>query len=313
MRQYLDLLDRALESEGGNLIGANHWRAEDVRPPYDELGDNVISLRNRRTEDIRRQYGVSEARLSDEIGSSNRTGVNALRLFAPQLRFDLRRGFPLLTTKKLHFHSIVHELLWFIRGETNIAYLKDNGVRIWNEWADDNGDLGPVYGSQWRRWRGADGEIDQLANVVEEIRNNPQSRRLIVSAWNAGEIDKMALPPCHLLFQFVVLNGSLNCQMYQRSADLFLGVPFNIASYALLTHLVAEVTGLQPGELVITFGDAHLYVNHIEQARLQLQRTPGELPTLQLTHRDDLFAFTYDDIRLLHYSAQPHIAAPVAV
>ena len=247
-------------------------------------------------------------------GESNRTGVNALRLFAPQLRFDLREGFPLLTTKKLHFHSIAHELLWFLRGDTNIRRLKENGVSIWDEWADENGDLGPVYGAQWRQWLTADNnKIDQLADVVERIKTDPHSRRLIVSAWNVGEIEKMALPPCHLLFQFFVEGRSLSCQMYQRSADLFLGVPFNIGSYALLTHLVAEVTDLEPAELVITFGDAHLYVNHIEQAKKQLQRKPGPLPTLHLEHRSSLFDFTYDDIRLDHYEAQPHIAAPVAV
>lgn len=231
------------------------------------------------------------------------------------MRFDLSEGFPLITTKKLHVRSIVHELLWFLRGDRNIAYLKMNGVRIWDEWADENGDLGPVYGSQWRSWPdGRGGHIDQIANVVAEIRRNPNSRRLIVSAWNPAMVDEMALPPCHCLFQFYVADGRLSCQLYQRSGDVFLGVPFNIASYALLTAMVAQVTGLEAGEFIHTLGDAHLYANHFEQARLQLTREPLPLPRLRLNPAvTDLFAFTFEDIAIEGYEAHGHIAAPVAV
>jgi thymidylate synthase len=245
----------------------------------------------------------------------DRTGTGTRSVFGHQMRFDLAEGFPLVTTKKLHLRSIVHELLWFLRGETNIAYLKANGVRIWDEWADENGDLGPVYGSQWRSWPdGKGGHIDQIAGVVDEIRRNPNSRRLIVSAWNPAMVDEMALPPCHCLFQFYVAEGRLSCQLYQRSGDVFLGVPFNIASYALLTAMVAQVTGLQPGEFVHTLGDAHLYSNHVEQARLQLSRDPLPLPRLRLDPEvKDLFAFTFEDIEIEGYEAHGHIAAPVAV
>jgi thymidylate synthase len=241
--------------------------------------------------------------------------MSPLRWYSWQLRFDLAAGFPLLTTKKLHLPSIVHELLWFLKGETNIAYLKDNKVRIWDEWADADGELGPVYGKQWRRWSGGDGsEIDQIQWVVDEIKRNPDSRRLIVSAWNVADLPKMALMPCHTLFQFYVANGKLSCQLYQRSGDIFLGVPFNIASYALLTHMVAQACGLGVGDFVHTLGDAHLYSNHYEQAREQLSRTPRPLPALRLNPEvRDLFAFTYDDIGFEDYDPLPPIKAPVAV
>jgi thymidylate synthase len=245
----------------------------------------------------------------------DRTGTGTRSVFGRQLRFDLSDGFPLLTTKKLHLRSIIHELLWFLKGETNIAYLNANGVTIWDEWADANGDLGPVYGSQWRSWPDYQGgHIDQIANVIEAIKRNPNSRRLIVSAWNPAEVDEMALPPCHCLFQFYVANGRLSCQLYQRSADIFLGVPFNIASYALLTAMVAQATGYQPGEFVHTLGDAHLYANHFEQARLQLTREPLPLPTLRLNPEvSDLFAFGFDDIAIEGYEAHASIKAPIAV
>jgi thymidylate synthase len=231
------------------------------------------------------------------------------------MRFDLAQGFPLLTTKKVHTRSIIHELLWFLRGDTNIHYLKENGVSIWDEWADANGDLGPVYGSQWRSWPAPDGRrIDQISEIVRDIRQNPDSRRLIVSAWNVAEIGRMALPPCHLLFQFYVANGRLSCQLYQRSADIFLGVPFNIASYALLTLMIAQVTGLKPGEFIHTLGDAHLYLNHLEQAHTQLAREPRPLPSMRLNpEKTSLFDFTFDDFELLNYDPHPSIKAPVAV
>ena len=246
---------------------------------------------------------------------SDRTGTGTRSVFGWQMRFDLNEGFPLVTTKKLHLRSIVHELLWFLKGETNIAYLKENKVGIWDEWADANGELGPVYGKQWRRWAGADGgEIDQIKWVVEEIKRNPDSRRLIVSAWNVADLAQMALMPCHTMFQFYVINGKLSCQLYQRSGDIFLGVPFNIASYALLTHMVAQACGLGVGDFVHTLGDAHLYSNHYEQAREQLSRTPRALPTLQLSPDVvDLLAFTYDDIKIQDYDPAPAIKAPVAV
>ncbi len=245
----------------------------------------------------------------------DRTGTGTVSVFGHQMRFDLADGFPMLTTKKLHLKSIIHELLWFLQGDTNIKYLNDNGVSIWNEWADENGDLGPVYGHQWRSWPAKDGgTIDQIANVVEQIKKNPNSRRLIVTAWNPADVDSMALPPCHCLFQFYVADGRLSCQLYQRSADIFLGVPFNIASYALLTLMVAQVTGLQPGEFVHTLGDAHLYMNHLDQTDTQLAREPRALPIMVLNPEvDDLFAFTYDDFQLRDYDPQPHISAPVAV
>jgi thymidylate synthase len=246
---------------------------------------------------------------------ADRTGTGTRSVFGWQLRFDLAAGFPLLTTKKLHLPSIVHELLWFLKGETNIAYLKDNKVRIWDEWAGADGELGPVYGKQWRRWSGGDGsEIDQIQWVVDEIKRNPDSRRLIVSAWNVADLPKMALMPCHTLFQFYVANGKLSCQLYQRSGDIFLGVPFNIASYALLTHMVAQACGLGVGDFVHTLGDAHLYSNHYDQAREQLSRTPRPLPALRLNPEvRDLFAFTYDDIGFEDYDPLPPIKAPVAV
>ena len=245
----------------------------------------------------------------------DRTGVGTRSIFGHQMRFDLAEGFPLLTTKKLHVKSIIHELLWFLAGDTNVAYLQRHGVNIWNEWADENGELGPVYGRQWRSWPAPDGRrIDQIADLIEQIRRNPDSRRLIVSAWNVADIGGMALPPCHCLFQFYVAEGRLSCQLYQRSADIFLGVPFNIASYALLTLMIAQVAGLRPGHFIHTFGDAHLYLNHLEQARLQLSRRPAPLPTMTLNPAvTDIFAFRYEDFSLTGYEAQPHIVAPVAV
>ncbi|WP_275627930.1 thymidylate synthase [Pseudomonas sp. 273] len=246
---------------------------------------------------------------------SDRTGTGTYSVFGHQMRFDLGEGFPLVTTKKCHLKSIVHELLWFLKGSTNIAYLKENGVSIWDEWADENGELGPVYGYQWRSWPAPDGRhIDQIANLMTMLKNNPDSRRLIVSAWNPALIDEMALPPCHALFQFYVADGKLSCQLYQRSADIFLGVPFNIASYALLTLMVAQVAGLQPGDFIWTGGDCHLYANHLEQADLQLTREPLALPTMKLNPAvKDLFDFRFEDFELVGYEAHPHIKAPVAV
>ena len=253
--------------------------------------------------------------LDNGTDKSDRTGTGTRSVFGYQMRFNLADGFPVLTTKKLHLKSIIHELLWFLAGDTNIRYLKENGVRIWDEWADENGDLGRVYGAQWRSWRGANGEtVDQIANVVRQIRQTPDSRRLIVSAWNPAEVDDMALPPCHALFQFYVANGKLSCQLYQRSADIFLGVPFNIASYALLTMMMAQVCGLQAGEFVHTLGDAHLYQNHLEQARLQLTRKPRALPKMQINPDvRDIFAFKFDDFELSDYDPHPHIKAEVSV
>lgn len=245
----------------------------------------------------------------------DRTGTGTRGVFGYQMRFDLSRGFPVTTTKKLHLKSIIHELLWFLAGDTNIKYLRDNGVTIWDEWADENGDLGPVYGKQWRSWPKADGgEVDQIANLIIQLRKNPHSRRHIVSAWNPAEVDAMALPPCHCLFQFHVADGRLSCQLYQRSADVFLGVPFNIASYALLTMMVAQVTGLKPGEFIHTLGDAHLYANHFDQAREQLTRTPKTLPTMRMNPEvKDIFAFRFEDFTLENYVADPTIRAPIAV
>lgn len=245
----------------------------------------------------------------------DRTGTGTYSIFGHQMRFDLQDGFPLLTTKKLHLRSIIYELLWFLKGETNIAYLRDNRVSIWDEWADDNGELGPIYGHQWRSWTAADGRtIDQISQVINEIRTNPDSRRLIVSAWNVGEIDQMALPPCHVMFQYYVNNGEISCQLYQRSADVFLGVPFNIASYALLLMMVAQVTGLKPRHFVHTLGDAHLYTNHIEQAKLQLTREPRPLPTMRLNSEvKSIFDFQYEDFTLENYDPHPHIKADVSV
>ena len=249
------------------------------------------------------------------VDKEDRTGTGTRSVFGYQMRFDLERGFPLVTTKKLHLRSIIYELLWFLRGDTNIRYLDDHNVTIWDEWADERGDLGPVYGRQWRAWPAPDGRpIDQISHVVAEIRRNPDSRRLLVSAWNVGELDAMALAPCHCLFQFYVSEGCLSCQLYQRSADLFLGVPFNIASYALLTMMVAHVTGLRPGDFIHTFGDVHLYANHLEQAHLQLTREPYPSPAMRINPDvRDLFAFRYEDFELVNYRAHPHIAAPVSV
>jgi thymidylate synthase len=253
--------------------------------------------------------------LDHGVDRGDRTGTGTRSVFGYQMRFDLAAGFPVLTTKKLHLKSIIHELLWFLKGDTNIAYLRENGVTIWDEWADENGDLGPVYGAQWRSWPAPDGRhIDQIANLLNQIRANPQSRRLIVSAWNPALVDEMALPPCHCLFQFYVADGKLSCQMYQRSADIFLGVPFNIASYALLTMMVAQVSGLKPGDFVHTLGDAHIYSNHFEQARQQLTRTPGPLPRMRINPDvTDIFDFKYDDFQLIDYVAEPNIKAPIAV
>jgi thymidylate synthase len=264
---------------------------------------------------MRQYHDLIEHILADGAEKGDRTGTGTLSVFGHQMRFDLSEGYPLVTTKKLHVKSIIYELLWFLRGDTNIGYLKDHGVRIWDEWADERGELGPVYGKQWRSWPAKDGgTIDQIANVVEMIKRNPDSRRLIVTAWNPAEVDKMALPPCHCLFQFYVANGRLSCQLYQRSADVFLGVPFNIASYALLTLMVAQVTGLKPGDFVHTLGDAHLYLNHIEQARLQLSRAPRALPVMKLDPEvKDLFGFAYEDFVLEGYDPHPHIKAQVAV
>ncbi len=249
------------------------------------------------------------------VEKSDRTGTGTRSIFGYQMRFDLEEGFPIVTTKKLHLRSIIHELLWFLRGDTNIRYLNENGVTIWDEWADEQGELGPVYGHQWRSWPAPDGgSIDQIAQVVEQIRTNPDSRRLIVSAWNPAEIDKMALPPCHALFQFYVAEGRLSCQLYQRSADIFLGVPFNIASYALLTMMVAQVTGLRPGEFIHTLGDAHLYTNHLEQAKLQMSREPLPLPEMRINPEvREIFDFKFEDFELVGYESHPHIKAPVAV
>ena len=262
------------------------------------------------------QYHELLQRILDEgTQKSDRTGTGTISVFGHQMRFDLQKGFPLVTTKKLHLRSIIHELLWFLKGETNIAYLKENKVSIWDEWADADGNLGPVYGYQWRSWPTADGRhIDQISNVIEQIKKNPDSRRLLVNAWNVGEIEKMALPPCHILFQFYVADGKLSCQLYQRSADTFLGVPFNIASYALLTMMVAQVCDLQPGEFVHTFGDAHLYNDHIEQAKLQLSRDLRPLPQMRINPAvKDIFGFTIDDFELLNYDPHPHIKANVSV
>ncbi|MDK2908949.1 MAG: thymidylate synthase [Bacteroidales bacterium] len=253
--------------------------------------------------------------LENGTPKNDRTGTGTLSVFGYQMRFNLEEGFPLLTTKKLHIRSIIYELLWFLRGETNIKYLNDNKVTIWDEWADENGDLGPIYGYQWRSWTAPDGRIiDQINQVVESIRNNPDSRRHIVSAWNVGELDKMALPPCHILFQFYVANGKLSCQLYQRSADIFLGVPFNIASYSMLLMMMAQVTGLRPGEFIHTLGDAHIYNNHLEQVKLQLTREPYPLPALRLNPNvKSIFDFKFEDFEIVNYQAHPHIKGEISV
>jgi thymidylate synthase len=244
----------------------------------------------------------------------DRTGTGTLSTFGYQMRFNLQEGFPAVTTKKLHLRSIIHELLWFLQGDTNIKYLKDNGVSIWDEWADENGFLGPVYGHQWRSWSAADKTYDQISQVISQIKNNPDSRRIIVSAWNVGDIEKMALPPCHVLFQFYVADNKLSCQLYQRSADIFIGVPFNIASYALLTLMIAQVCNKEPGDFIHTFGDAHLYLNHIDQAKLQLSRDPRPLPQMKINAEvKDIFSFKFEDFELIDYDPHPHIKAPVAV
>jgi thymidylate synthase len=253
--------------------------------------------------------------IKNGVTKHDRTGTGTISVFGYQMRFNLEEGFPLMTTKKLHTKSILHELLWFLSGSTNIKYLQDNGVRIWNEWADADGNLGPVYGYQWRSWPAADGKhIDQISQVIESLKKNPDSRRHIVNAWNVGEVDKMALPPCHILFQFYVANGRLSCQLYQRSADIFLGVPFNIASYAMLTHMVAQVTGYKPGEFIHTLGDAHIYLNHLEQVRLQLTREPMKLPELKLNPNvKDIFEFTYNDFTFEGYNSHPGIKGEISV
>lgn len=253
--------------------------------------------------------------LDHGVKKEDRTGTGTISVFGYQMRFDLSEGFPVVTTKKLHLRSIIHELLWFLQGDTNIKYLKENGVSIWDEWADEDGNLGPVYGHQWRSWPGRDGQtIDQISKLIDQIKKNPDSRRLIVSAWNVADVDNMALPPCHSLFQFYVADGKLSCQLYQRSADTFLGVPFNIASYALLTMMVAQVCGLQPGEFVHTFGDTHLYLNHIEQTKIQLSRNLRPLPTMKINPEvKDIFSFKFEDFELLNYDPHPHIKAAVAI
>ncbi len=253
--------------------------------------------------------------LDTGVQKEDRTGTGTISVFGHQMRFDLSEGFPLVTTKKLHLKSIIYELLWFLKGATNVAYLKEHGVRIWDEWADENGDLGPVYGKQWRSWEGADGKVyDQIKDAIHQIKTNPDSRRIIVNAWNVADLPQMALSPCHALFQFYVANGKLSCQLYQRSADVFLGVPFNIASYALLTMMVAQVCGLEPGTFIHTFGDVHLYTNHVEQAKLQLTRTPFALPVMKLNPEvKDLFDFKFEDFTLENYEAHPHIKGIVAV
>ncbi len=253
--------------------------------------------------------------LKTGVEKEDRTGTGTISTFGYQMRFNLQEGFPLLTTKKLHLRSIIHELLWFLNGDTNVKYLQENGVRIWNEWADEKGELGPVYGSQWRSWTGADGKtVDQISELIHTIKNNPDSRRMIVNAWNVAEIDNMALPPCHCMFQFYVADGKLSCQLYQRSADVFLGVPFNIASYALLTLMVAHVCDLEPGEFVHTFGDTHIYMNHLEQVKLQLTRDPKPLPQMKINPEvNSIFDFKYEDFELVNYEAHPHIKGVVSV
>lgn len=253
--------------------------------------------------------------LEKGVTKEDRTGTGTISVFGYQMRFDLSEGFPLLTTKKLHLKSIIHELLWFLNGETNVQYLNENGVRIWNEWAGEDGELGRIYGYQWRSWTNpGDGNIDQISGVIDSIRNNPDSRRHIVSAWNVSDLDKMALPPCHILFQFYVANGKLSCQLYQRSADIFLGVPFNIASYAILLKMMAQVTGLEPGDFVHTLGDAHIYLNHVDQVKLQLTREPRSLPDLHLNpERESIFDFEYDDFELKNYDPHPHIKGKISV
>ena len=273
------------------------------------------SVDNRRRSTMKTYLQLCEEILHNGTKKSDRTGTGTMSVFGHQMRFDLQEGFPALTTKKLHLRSIIHELLWFLKGDTNVKYLQDNGVRIWNEWADENGELGPVYGHQWRSWTGADGStVDQIQKVVEQIKTNPNSRRMIVTAWNPSEVDDMALPPCHCLFQFYVADGKLSCQLYQRSADVFLGVPFNIASYALLTMMMAQVCDLEPGEFIHTLGDAHIYNNHIEQVQLQLTRDTKDLPKMKLNPEvKSIFDFSFEDFELTDYHPHPHIKGEVSV
>ena len=275
----------------------------------------LLEINFARNRSMKQYLDLLQHVLNTGAEKGDRTGTGTRSVFGYQMRFDLSAGFPLMTTKKLHLKSIIHELLWFLKGDTNIGYLKENKVRIWDQWADENGDLGPVYGSQWRSWECADGTtVDQISQLIDQIKTNPDSRRLIVSAWNVAEIPKMKLPPCHCFFQFYVADGKLSCQLYQRSADIFLGVPFNIASYAFLLTMVAQVTGLRPGEFVHTLGDAHLYNNHLDQAREQLTRTPGALPTLKLNPAvTDIFDFKFEDFEIENYEAAPNIKAPIAV
>ena len=286
--------------------------------PFRRIKRFILYLRFRQTftAAIMKQYlDLLQDILENGTEKGDRTGTGTISVFGRQIRFDLQEGFPLVTTKKLHLKSIIYELLWFLQGNTNIKYLNEHGVKIWDEWADENGELGPVYGHQWRSWPTPDGEsIDQISQVVNQLKNNPNSRRIIVSAWNVAEVNKMALPPCHTLFQFYVADGKLSCQLYQRSADVFLGVPFNIASYALLTMMMAQVSGLQPGEFIHTFGDTHLYLNHLEQAKLQLSRSPRPLPKMQLNPDvKSIFDFKFEDFTLQGYDPHPHIKAQVAV
>jgi thymidylate synthase len=280
----------------------------------EEAGLQESNLLNKE-EEMKQYLDLLDHVIKTGVEKTDRTGTGTISVFGYQMRFNLEEGFPLLTTKKLHLRSIIHELLWFISGDTNIRYLKDNGVKIWDEWADKDGNLGPVYGSQWRSWPAADGrKIDQLSAVIKSISTNPDSRRHLVNAWNVGEIDRMALPPCHILFQFYVSNGKLSCQLYQRSADIFIGVPFNIASYSLLLMMVAQVTGLKPGEFIHTLGDAHIYLNHIDQVKLQLTRQPFRLPQMILNPDvRDIFSFRYEDFTLKDYEAHPHIKGDIAV
>ena len=325
MRPYLDLMRHVLEHGArksdrtgtGTLSIFGAQLRFDLAAGFPLLTTKKVHLKSIIHELLWFLKGETNTRYLKEHGArkSDRTGTGTLSVFGAQLRFDLAAGFPLLTTKKVHLKSIVHELLWFLRGETNTRYLKEHGVTIWDEWADAKGELGPVYGYQWRSWPAPDGRhIDQVSQVIEQIRRNPDSRRLIVSAWNVADLPKMALLPCHAFFQFYVAEGRLSCQLYQRSADLFLGVPFNIASYALLTLMVAQVCGLKAGDFVHTFGDTHLYLNHLEQAREQLSRSPRRLPTMRLNPAvKDLFAFRYEDFTLENYDAHPAIRAPIAV
>jgi thymidylate synthase len=281
----------------------------------DTLWYNRIATGRIEVKFLKQYLELIEHVLNNGIKKDDRTGTGTISTFGYQMRISLEDGFPLLTTKKLHLKSIIYELLWFLRGDTNVRYLQEHGVRIWNEWADENGDLGPIYGYQWRSWRGADGQtVDQISQVIEQIKTNPNSRRLIVSAWNAAEIEKMALPPCHALFQFYVADGKLSCQLYQRSADVFLGVPFNIASYALLTMMIAHVCGLKPGEFIHTFGDVHIYLNHLDQVKLQLTRKPRPLPKMILNPEvKNIFDFQYEDFHLEGYDPHPHIPGVVSV